>query len=245
MSRFLPWKIAAPSCVWPAHIGENCLHLQQLVQEVGITLFETEGSLDYGPKDLPLWLADLDLNYHVHLPLDLPWEEGTETVFAVCSELLSKTDYLKPLHYVLHPPPYQEQLPQFLNLWRRKKPEYTLLLENIQDNSLLEFWPWLRAQSLNVCLDLGHLLCYAQHALLQAPGLWPKVRMLHIYGDSNEHRHGGLDQLSGQGQAILHKALHHVSRDCTLVLEVFDPKDLYNALDIFSTWITNWGLQPE
>ncbi len=239
----LPWKIAAPSFVWPARVGENCLHLQHLVQEVGITFFETAGSLDYNKQDLPPWLTQLGLDFHLHLPLDLPWEQGGELVFELCRRLLQKTDYLQPQRYVLHPPLDQEQLQVFFELWTKDKNSSSLLLENIQGNDLTQLWPWILDKGLGVCLDLGHLLLFEQEALLQVPELWSRVHMLHIYGEQQGHRHSALDQLSPRGQAILYHLLQHISRDCTLVLEVFNPKNLQTSLDIFAAWITNWGLQ--
>ncbi|MFO8033452.1 MAG: cobamide remodeling phosphodiesterase CbiR [Desulfohalobiaceae bacterium] len=236
------WKLAAPSFVWPARIGENCLRLEPLVQEVGLVFFDTAGSLEYSAADLPPWLAELDLEYHLHLPLDLPWEQGASLVFDICQRLMQKTDYLAPHLYVLHPPPQEDLLLEFCRLWSKARNLQRLALENVQGCDLRGFWSRIEELDLSVCLDLGHLLSYQQHGLLQMPGLWSRTRMLHIYGDLDGHKHSSLQQLSAQGREVLHQALLSTSQETTLVMEVFDPSSLQTSLDIFSTWITNWGL---
>ncbi|MFW6179005.1 MAG: cobamide remodeling phosphodiesterase CbiR [Desulfohalobiaceae bacterium] len=237
------YKLAAPSFVWPAGIGENCLSLQQLVQEVGLVFFETAGCLQYTAQDLPPWLASLDLAYHLHLPLDLPWDKGAAHVFDLCCRLMQKTEYLSPSLYVLHPPGSEEQLLEFCRLWARDRSLQTLALENVQGCDLTGFWPRITELGLSICLDLGHMLSYQQHELLQMPGFWQRVRMLHVYGDLDGHRHNSLQQLSTQGRQLLQQALQSIPQEFTLVLEVFDPNSLQTSLDIFRTWISNWDLQ--
>lgn len=236
------WKLAAPSFIWPARIGENCLRLKDLVQEVGLVFFETAGSLKYDATDLPYWLAELDLEYHLHLPLDLPWDQGASHVFDLCQSLMQKTDYLAPHLYVLHPPPQEEILLDFCSLWSKERCLQSLALENVQDCDLTDFWRRIEELDLSVCLDLGHLLTFQQNALLRMPGFWDRTHMLHIYGDLDGHRHSSLEQLSAQGKEVLHQALLRIPQDSTLVLEVFDPGSLQTSLDIFSTWISNWDL---
>ena len=78
------------------------------MREVGIVLFETAGSLAYTEADLPPDLAGLPLTYHVHLPLDLPWQDGpngAQATWDIVRRLVAITDYLSPNAYVLHPPP--------------------------------------------------------------------------------------------------------------------------------------------
>lgn len=97
-------KIAAPSFVWPAHIAENCRRLAPLVDEVGLLFFQSEACLAYTERDLPIWLAETGLGFHVHLPLDLPWSEGPERAWEIVSGLRRKTAFLQPWAFVLHPP---------------------------------------------------------------------------------------------------------------------------------------------
>ena len=67
-------------------------------------LLETAGCLAYDEKDLPLDLPSLGLSFHAHLPLDLPWDAGAGGVSATILSLEEKIAFLRPRHYVLHPP---------------------------------------------------------------------------------------------------------------------------------------------
>ncbi len=99
-----PWNIAVPSCVIPAHIPENAAFLTGKVREVGLCFFESASCLAYGPDVLPAALAELPLQWHVHLPLDLPWQDGGLRAAETACRLLEKIAYLSPCGAVLHPP---------------------------------------------------------------------------------------------------------------------------------------------
>ena len=87
------FRLAAPSCVIPARVGQNCRALSPLVREVALMLLETQGCLDYDERDLPSDLPELGLTYHAHLPIDLRWEAGAESASAAIFALEQK--YLK------------------------------------------------------------------------------------------------------------------------------------------------------
>jgi len=233
--------IAAPSFVWPTTVRENCYQLQDLVQEVGIILFETQACLKYTENDLSLDLASLDLSYHIHLPLDLPWSFGVPIVMEAVKKLVDKTAYLSPRGYVLHPPPQREQFLSFCQIWQDLglSPKQ-LFLENIEGNDLYYLWPDLLETECKVCLDLGHILAFSQEHIMSYRHLWDKITMLHIYGDLYGHRHSSLSLLSEQGKSLLNSALTSIQQETVIVLEVFTPKDLQESLDIFSTWISKW-----
>lgn len=103
-SRLKHARIAAPSFVWPADVGENCRRLEPLVDEVGLLFFQSEACLAYTEHDLPPWLAETGLGFHVHLPLELPWGEGPEQVWEIVAGLRRKAAFLRPWAFVLHPP---------------------------------------------------------------------------------------------------------------------------------------------
>jgi hypothetical protein len=238
----LPWKIAAPSFIWPTRVGENCRLLAPLVQEVGIVLFETQGSLEYTQKDLPLELKDLGLDYHVHLPLDLPWEQGSSVLNAQVKGILEKIAFLNPWGYVLHPPPELHDFKDFLRAWRGWGLDSSaLLLENIEGHDLSPLWKEVEEQKCSICLDLGHLLVYEQEKILEYPNLWPKVQLLHIYAPSGGHKHHSLAKLDSYGQKVLQRILNSVKKDCTVLLEVFGPEDLRESLQAFHSWCAKWN----
>jgi len=238
-----PWAIAAPSFVWPDRVGQNCRSLEHLVDEVAVTLFQSQACLAYSQDDLPLEMADLDLTYHLHLPLDLPWEDPTRAA-SIASGLADMTAFCQPGAYVLHPPVAPQALETFFQAWERHGLRVSdLLLENIQGNDLRTIWPVIRQSQCGLCLDLGHLLLYSQQEILNQPGFLDQLRMLHIYGtDGTDSRHGPLSRLSFKDTGMLRDLLQALPLQGVVVIEVFSAQDLFASLDIFNTWIRNWIL---
>lgn len=95
--------IAAPSWVISDTLAANCRFLDGKIHEVGLLFFETASCLAYTEADLPRDLASLDLAWHVHLPLDLPWDTP-ERVADACLSLMDSVAYLGVQRAVLHPP---------------------------------------------------------------------------------------------------------------------------------------------
>lgn len=86
-------RLAAPSWVIAADLPANCRFLAGRVDEVGLLFFEAKSSLAYGADDLPAGLAALPLDFHLHLPLDLPWE-APERAAGICHALMSRCTFL-------------------------------------------------------------------------------------------------------------------------------------------------------
>ncbi len=233
-------KLATTSFIWPKNIWENCKKLQNIVDEVAILFFETDSSLKYTQKDLPLELKNLELSYHVHLPLDLPWEEGYKTVFDLICKLIEKVSFLDPKGFVFHPPSSREDLIRFLDLWE-KNISYPIFLENTKECDLISVWDIIENSFAKVCVDVGHIIEFKQYELLKSPNLWEKTKMLHIYAPTS-NGHGSLKLLKKEEEKlvreILYKALDS-DPSITVVLEVFSFSDLKESLDIFHRWIRN------
>lgn len=242
MNFQLPWTIAAPSFVWPGRVGDNCRYLENMVDEVAVIFFETQACLDYTDKDLPPDLVRLDLSYHVHLPLDLPWSRGAQEVHRLSENLARKTDFLHPRGFVLHPPTDPHLLQEFLRLWSESRSPANLYLENIQGNDLSPVWPFVQDSGCPVCLDLGHLLAFGQEDLLQKPGLFERTTMLHLYAPGPEGEHESLSRLAPRDFPILKHILRHLPANSVIVLEIFHPEKLVESLDIFHSWFSNEGL---
>ncbi len=131
------YPIAAPSCVLPANVAENAHFLAHKVQEVGLYFFESKACLAYTEEDLPLHLQALPLQWHVHLPVDLPWSVRTSVGkneskrekdiaskpvenagIQLCGKraakqalaVFAKAAYLRPRYAVLHPPTFVQDV---------------------------------------------------------------------------------------------------------------------------------------
>lgn len=234
------FTIAAPSFVIPAGAAENSRFLANYFSEICLLFFETEACLNYTNSDLPPNLADLPVKWHVHLPLDLPWDQGLDATWNKIAGLLDKTAYLSPHVYVLHPPTE----PNMLVPLARKIREYGLdpadiLLENVEETDLTTMWNDAREGGYSTCLDLGHILAYDQHSVLNLPNLWETVRMLHVYAPGKGGRHTSLANLDESGQEVLRTMFEHFQGD-TVTLEVFDEKGIFESVDMLAGLLSGW-----
>jgi hypothetical protein len=209
------------------------------VDEVGACLFEADACLAYTDEDLPGWLPGLPLDYHLHLPLDLPWERGFDPAWEKIVGLVRKTAFLRPRAYVLHPPPGGPA-------WLARRAEGldslgiapgALLLENVRECGLAGLWPELRRLGLGACLDLGHLLAYHQADILDLPGLWEAVGMVHLSAPdpAGTGLHLSLRSLDRDGRAMLDTVLAGAlaaDKRPTLMVELFAPGPLLESLDM-------------
>lgn len=234
------FRLAAPSCVIPDRVGPNCRVLSDLVREVALMLLETAGCLDYDQRDLPADLPALNLAYHAHLPLDLPWWDGPKAVADAISGLEQKIAFLCPRGYVLHPP-----APGQLSGLLRERPDLAprLWLENTGQSDLTEIWDELTALGLGVCLDVGHMVSYGQEKIMSLPGFFDRVRILHVYGAESKQGHEGLEHLPDPG--LLRDILRRVRGDEALVVEIFSLKELERSLGLLKSWLLRWGMEHD
>lgn len=200
-------------------------------------LLETSSCLAYTQEDLPPDLSGLGLSYHVHLPVDLPWEQGADVVFSAIEALRRKIAFVRPWGYVLHPPSPSELA---VLLEKDSLPRQTLLLENIRENDLIRMWPVVREHDLGVCLDIGHLVSYEQRGTLDLPGLFERVRMLHVYGGESGAGHAELARFPDPG--LLREILTAVRPDAVLVVEVFRMDAFTRSLALLRQWMNQWGM---
>ncbi|MBC7355318.1 MAG: sugar phosphate isomerase/epimerase [Desulfomicrobiaceae bacterium] len=236
------FRRAAPSCVHPLPVGPACARLAGVVPEVALMFLETEACLAYGEEDLPSELATLPLRYHVHLPLDVPWERGVEAAGAAIDALVHKAAFVGPHALVLHPPtPYQlEGL-----LERSPKLAASLALENVPGADLTAVWPLIEAYNLGVCLDVGHLVTYGQQRILDLPDFFSRIRLLHVYGGEPSGRHlplGAFPDPELLRQILCATAAFAAAAPVSLVLEVFSWPHWEASAATLSQWAQEWGL---
>jgi hypothetical protein len=241
MTTSMPFTLAAPSFVIPAGAADNAYFLEPYFAEIALLFFETEACLAYTEKDLPADLAHLDVSWHVHLPLDLPWEAGMGTVWEKLTGLMKKVAYLSPRTWVLHPPTKPGLLIDLAERCRAAgiNPQ-DVLLENVEEADLCPLWDEILTAGFSTCLDLGHIIAYNQHPVLELPEIWKTARMLHIYAPGKKGRHTGLAELDGRGQDILRHMIESFTGD-TVTLEVFAEKPLFRSMELFAQWHTQWS----
>lgn len=199
----LSGRLAAPSFVLPGTVAENARFLSGKIDEIGLCFFETRACLDYGETDLPPDLAGLPLRWHVHLPADLPWPSGrgenAARAASVALAVFRKAAFLRPRLAVLHPPegsPARQRrlLKDFATRWQSAS-SAPLLAENIDCCDLARLGPgFLPEHGLRVCLDVGHLLGYAQ-GRLAASTLPEEAALIHWSAPGARDRHLPLTRL--------------------------------------------------
>ncbi len=236
----LPFTLAAPSFVIPAGVADNARFLASHFAEIGLLFFETRACLDYTESDLPPDLAGLPVSWHVHLPLDLPWDQGADAAWDAVTRLMEKTAYLRPRAWVLHPPAAPGLLTELADAARSAGLNPAdILLENVEESDLCALWDEILTCGFSICLDLGHILAYGQHLVLDLPGLWERVRMLHVYAPGPGGRHTSLTHLDGAGQALLRDMLARFSGEA-VTLEVFDEKGIFESAALLTAWTDEW-----
>lgn len=234
-------KLAAPSWVIPGTIAENCSYLAGKVDEVALLFFETESCLAYTDKDLPCELLETGLSFHIHHPLDLPWHEGGVKVAEIVSALARKASHLRPEGHVVHPPECGpdagDLIFEFADALNRGAIDPSdVLLENIKDNSLAGLSGVIRDCGFKICLDLGHILAYAQHSIFEHCEFEGLVSMLHLNAPGVGGRHESLDKLNTDGIMILDKMFALLSENGTVTVEVFDEKGFFNSLQFLEEY---------
>ncbi len=252
-------RLAAPSWVIPASLQENCLFLSGRVDEVGLLFFETKASLAYSDAELPLSLAALPLSFHLHLPLDLPWDEPAQSA-AICLELVQKSSWLRdgatkeapqPPHCraVLHPPTHDpadsrrasRALERFARVFQDGGGQCSLLLlENLHGNDLTQLVEVIAEQAFEVCLDTGHMLAYGQEHLSRNDFLLERTKMLHLCAPGPKGREGShlpLTALNPAGLALCERLIREAPGQSVLMAELFDWGHIERSLPLLRSWL--------
>ena len=238
----LAGRIAAPSFVIPAGVGENARFLAGRVDEVGLCLFETRACLNYGPADLPPDLTALPLRWHAHLPTDLPWPTKSSAVHPartaarLALAVLDRAAFLQPGRAVLHPPEGSPQrqrrlLAGFAHHWK-KHSHIPLLLENVKHSDIHGLGQdFLQDHGLGLCLDVGHLLGYGQKNLLFS-SLPEQAALVHWSAPGDGDRHLPLTALTEPQLQIATALMARFASGAVHLAEIFNWKGLASSLPV-------------
>lgn len=241
--------VAAPSWVMPGSIYENCLFLEGKVDEVALLFFESASCLAYDSSDLPNELASLDLTYHVHLPLDLPWQKPS-AVAEIILGLMDKVRFLGVHQAVLHPPvttgkaafsvtEASQALEVVARAWKKHGLRCNdLLIENVEGAALVDLVPVIAELELGICIDIGHIIAYGHDALLDCADIFDRLCMVHLNAPADittpkgRSKHVSLTQLDEAGRHIARRVLQLCGEDCTFVYELFDWEQIEASIPV-------------
>lgn len=260
----LAGRIAAPSFVIPAGVAENARFLAGRVDEVALCLFEFRACQEYTSTDLPPALASLPLRWHAHLPVDLPWpkppaarqanpaRQAACAAAAVITRLMTLVPGLVPRVAVLHPPEgppalQRTLLADFAKHWQNgaENPKdltplrpVPLLLENVAHSDVACLGEdFLHDHGLGLCLDVGHLLGYAQEKLLHS-ALPSQAGLLHWSAPGKGDQHLPLTALTPAQRRIARHIMADAPRTATHLVEVFKWEGLAASLPVLAALAT-------
>jgi hypothetical protein len=224
--------LAAPSCVLPASLAENIRHLHGRIPETALCLFETASCLAYTENDLPRNASSLDMTFHAHLPLDLPWsghdpsQNAAVTTAALALDVLDRVASLSPRCAVLHPPDGPTEgrrllLAAFARHWHQRS-SVPLLLENTRHCDVLELGEDFRfGEGFGLCLDIAHLMGYGQWGLLVSR-LPESAGIVHWSAPGVRDDHRPLAALTPPQREVASALIRRVPPTATHLLEIFD-----------------------
>lgn len=237
-----PWRVGAPSFVFPDDIQGNVRRLAPLVDDVQLLFFESadQSELDH-PLDLVLlaeMAAEYNLSYTVHLPIDLQLGSSSPAKRqAGLAEIIRLAELLAPLNPIcfdLHLLPeadlaesfWLDNLDSSLMLLAREFAENRKLI--CVENCEYPFYkvkPLVLDHGLSLCLDFGHALRYGADLDLMLADI-TAAGHIHYHGFNGVRDHQAISVGQNALSADLAATMSD-SRFCGVVtIEVYSPEKL-------------------
>ena len=249
LKQCFPFRLAAPSFIYPAGYATNVQRLSPLLDEIEL-LFLERNHLPSADEITELRdLADrMDITYNIHLPMDIslahPSPDICDRSIDAAVEAVVLAAPLNPTSHTLHLT-FQEmdRQPEDVQAWQQRAiRSLALLLEmaHLPASSLcletLDFPPlWLAAVveelDLSVCVDVGHHLQYGFDLQKTIAQFSRRIGIFHLHGVSNGRDHGALDQLPVDIRTELAKQLKTFHGSVSI--EVFSYPELSISLSCF------------
>ena len=243
-----PFRLAAPSFVYPADYLTNVKRLGPCLDEIELLLFESN------PQSLPsvnqvaelATLADaLDISYNIHLPLDLDIAttdiSHSQQTVARMAGIIELVRPLKGTTHTLHlPAPKTAIYAADRTAWQirlRKSLETLLDITSLPPAAIsIEtldyppqwFAPVVEQLNLSVCVDVGHVICHGFDLAAILRELKPRITILHLHGVAGGKDHRSLNRLDPAAQRIVVDFLGTFRE--SLTLEVFSPRRLMGSM---------------
>lgn len=245
-----PFRIAAPSFIYPAAWVPNIRLLGAYLDEIEILIFDSGNDADFPPShdidQMALLAKTYSLTYNVHLPIDIspgsPDPGLRQRAVKTLIRAVRLTEPLDPTACILHLPldlPAAGKME--LDCWRQRieTSVEAILLAGIPGKSLsvetlnypLEWLePVIESYDLAVCLDLGHLIIENIDWQSQYHRWAHRINMIHLHGVRNQRDHDRLDALPASILNELPKVLKSFTG--TVSMEVFSFENLKRSLAV-------------
>lgn len=244
-----PFRLAAPSYIYPDRICLNAKMLAPYLDEIEIILFESAPEESLPSKQeiekLSRIAKDSNLTYNIHLPIDIYLKNQDPSMrnhwVETNKRIITLTLPLSPSTYTLHLP-FDETSPTKKNVERWQKLAFRsmeqLLLSTgieagcISIETLMYPFEWVEKIiaefNLSVCIDIGHLVL--QHVDIKSvfAKYSGKTSIIHLHGVKNGRDHVSLDKLPNQYLDTVMENLKNFSG--VVSLEVFSYEKLKTSL---------------
>ncbi|MFP4031858.1 MAG: cobamide remodeling phosphodiesterase CbiR [Desulfococcaceae bacterium] len=241
-----PFRLAAPSFIWPDTWAANARMLAPAVDEVELLLFESNGLPDEAEiRELERIRRDAGLGYNVHLPTDgsLTDPDQWETAARALQTAMERTGPLEPTVFILHLPApktitekrWRETAHRGLeSLLSNGVPSRRLAVETLEDGPFDRIQPIVEDFDLSVCLDTGHLLLRAENPVVFLETHRKRIAAIHLHGVADGKDHQPLSRFPDVLAADFAEGLNDFQG--VVSLEVFGYDSLVESLEILESW---------
>jgi sugar phosphate isomerase/epimerase len=246
-----PFRLGTTSFIHPDHIVPNVEALGPYLDEIEITIFESDPASLPPPSDIAA-LSERSrrdgLRYNIHLPLDIAITaadeaEGIAAVSALRG-VIDLTRSLDPTTWTLHLPyPEPDRSANSRKIWQERTlrrlddffsgnpaPPESLSLENL-DYPPEWLDPFIDRFGCAVCLDIGHLITNGYDWERAFTDYLPLTSVVHLSGMEGGKDHKSLHLLPQADGRRLASLLRNYTG--SVMLEIFSHSDLLSSLDYF------------
>lgn len=244
-----PFKISAPSFIYPDDYIPNVQMLGPFLDEIELLCFESHRSCLPSPmtiRELESLAKEFQFTYNVHLPSDLdpgsPEHKEQDRFVESMLRVMDLTQPLEPTAYILHLPYNQAPIGEICDkAWQSR---ISACLGRLREagvqgpaicvetlNYPLEWTEQiLQEYDLRVCLDMGHLIVNHENIETTYHRFAEQTRMIHLHGVDNGKDHQALDALD---QNWLDKIFSLIKNYAgTVSIEVFSYNQLLASLAV-------------
>jgi adenosylcobalamin phosphodiesterase len=244
-----PFRICAPSFIYPASWAENVQLLAPYLDEIELLFFESQFPDSFPSSSeidaLQRLSEDHAVTYNIHLPTDISIGTADRVQQENAIDALKKAfELAAPLNsttYTLHLP-FEEASPDKssieawqgrINLQLEKILSFGIPPEKISIETLDYPFEWVADivadLNLKICMDMGHLMVHGRNI----SDLYQKdkyqIDIIHLHGVQNQKDHLALSTITiPQNKAVL-EILSTFNQ--TVSIEVFNYEDLTTSLN--------------
>ena len=245
-----PFRLAAPSFIFPADYITNARQLAPYLDEVELLFFESDPASLPTPfeiEQLRQLQEEQKIDYNIHLPLDLDICSLNQTdAGRAAAALVRVIDLVRPLTattYTLHLPLKDPAGMEDSRLVRAWQDRALLGLDRVISRAAIPSrrisvetlnyppeWlgPLVERMDLSICLDLGHVILYGFDPGSVFFQFGSRITICHLHGVSKGKDHLALQHLDAYYHQELKTFLAGFTQ--TVSLEVFSARALSESM---------------